>query len=706
MSPTPRRIASLATSLALSALPALAQQGTGRERFVPGPTAFHFAIDDLPALLAGTAGTPLGKLFAEPDVAAALAAMLAERDRRVAAELAIGDELIALEPHALGRTELIARALDVAGWRSLKSLARLAQIDPNDGERWRTHDVLLIEPADGHEAALVTAFDAAFKDLQARVGGDAKGEQTIDGHAAVVLPDNADAAEFSAQRNGTWYLHLPGQLALGTGKPAERGACSAVTAPAPGVTIAAAVQTFLGFSEPNDEVSAAMQAMGLDHCTQIGWALHQTGALVQTEVTAALDGKPGGILGALLDGMAPSVDQPLPANGLLQVRCAFDVGALLAAIDQLLALNQGPTLRQLGLDEDLRKAWTGGVALGLTAPAPGGLVPRMFLSLGVADEPALGRVLDRLCQMAGVATKPITLESVPCTQLDLPDAPPAIKVCYTVRDGVLHVAESGLSLRALLKAGKDGAPRALDVGDAPRPTGKGAMVPSFDLRFDAGAIYRALDEIWIPLLEKAAGMDDEWRPLVKRDQMPDADTVVPHLGKGRGVLRRDAKQLAIAMSGTLGGPEVTALMASFPTALSGQFARNAAWQQREMITRIATAKINTIYTAIHAFEQRTGKRPRTLGELVPSGDLKDVRWLSMPGDGPSEPVLQDGKEIGRSSFRYFPDGVKVTPDDTEVTAILISLAPGYQRRLVIDEHGSLHTPWNELANQAIDEIGK
>lgn len=715
MRQTPRTLLRLAATLTALLGTAEAQQTkpAATTRFVPAASMARFAIRDLPALLAGTQGTALGDLFAEPEVAATVQAMLTVREQRIAEWRQLIDGLEEYEPHGVSRADLVSRALYSIDWRELVTFERLAQLqeEGEDGERWRNHELVLVETTPAAEARLAAALASVAKELQTRTGGEATGDQKIGDHDAVVLPAIEDDSDsYSASHAGAWFLHLPGQFAFGTGKPAERGTCREVAAAEPGITLAMDLLRYVGMMSgvltANDEALRALHAFGLDKAGEFSWRIHQAGKLTQSDLTLALDGKPGGLLGALLDGMAPTVDQPLPENGLLQLRCAFDVGALVTSIDELLVLGEGPSLHDLGIDEDLRRAWTGGVAFGLTAPAAGGMVPRLYLSLGIVDAEAAGRVLTKLLQLAEIPFKELKLENVACTQLQIPNAPTAFQPCYGIRDGVLHIAESGLSLRGLFKAAANGAPKALDIGEAPRPAGAGSMVPSFDLRFDTAAIYRALDEIWIPLLETTQSLSEYWRPLVQRDQMPDTDVVTKHLGKGRGVLRRGPQGLSIAMSSAVGGPEVATMLASFPTGLSGQFDSASRWQMQSLATRIAHGKATAIHAAIAAFEKRTGKRPQSLGELLAAGDLADARLLVVPGDNPAEPVLHDGKEVGRSSFRYFPAGVKVTPEDSEVTAILISLKAGYQERLVVDEHGGIHMPYNALATEPIDEIGK
>ena len=65
-------------------------------------------------------------------------------------------------------------------------------------------------------------------------------------------------------------------------------------------------------------------------------------------------------------------------------------------------------------------------------------------------------------------TKRVRYSGIECTVLKIPDMPNGIQPAFCRVDGMLHLAESALSLRALLKV-QDKVTVAMDVGDAPLP---------------------------------------------------------------------------------------------------------------------------------------------------------------------------------------------------------------------------------------------
>ena len=110
----------------------------------------------------------------------------------------------------------------------------------------------------------------------------------------------------------------------------------------------------------------------------------------------------------------------------------------------------------------------------------------------------------------------------------------------------------------LLQARSEDAPGLLDVGDAPLPTLAGEVQDNFDLRFDAGAIYRSVHEIWRPMLMLAltaasAGADSGAEPLLEADDMPDTNEVAALLEFAPGGDRFEAMGAStVVVAGTPG----------------------------------------------------------------------------------------------------------------------------------------------------------
>src|SRR5262249_54851509 len=145
-----------------------------------------------------------------------------------------------------------------------------------------------------------------------------------------------------------------------------------------------------------------------------------------------------------------------------------------------------------------------------------------------------------------VTRKEVTYEGTSCTVLTISGAPAAFRPTYCTIDGVLHVAESALSMRAFLKA-RAGGGGAMAIGDAPVPAGDGDLLPTFDVRCDEQALYRAFHAVWLPLV-KLIPFDDDM-PLLRPDEMPAPDAVLPLLSRSRGVLRRQGKTYRLQQQG-------------------------------------------------------------------------------------------------------------------------------------------------------------
>jgi hypothetical protein len=679
-------------------------------RFVAKDPMVRLRVDDLPALLAALPQTRLGKLFAARDVAAAIEQ---GRSNYVAKQMRWAhavDRLLELDPARATVEMLVQREVIDLDWRDLASAAlmatRLGDVDRNG-----VQTTMVIEPLAAVEGRLAQRFERLTGRLRT-IAADADhpanlqlGADKVDGLPALVLSprDGQDERWRYGPPPGAWLLHVPGQFVGGDGKAERVGRCvarRASDAAVPGISLQIDMLAYMdmlgGIGAGDPSVVAVMRALGLDIVRKFDWQLRLHGALLQDDIGLAVDGKPGGVLGALLDGMAPLVDQPLPEHGLLQLRAGFDVPTLIVAIDELLQQAEMPTLGEMGVVEDLRRAWTGGVALAVVRPAPGGLVPRLYASFGIVDQDAFSRLIARLHELPGLQPKQVTYEGKTCVQLRLDGAPPALQPSYCLQDGVVHFAESGISLRAMLKAAGGGAPPALDVGDAPRPDGPGAALPGFDLRFDGAAIHSALHELWLPIADTFIPMNDSMQPLVPMEGMPEPSAVAPHMRPGRGVLRRSPERIVLSMSGTAGGPELHVLLAAHGPLLSGPMTWSWKWQTEALQYELATIQLQRLHAAIGTFQQRTGKVPDSLGELLAAGDLADATLLRLPDDEETEPVVHEGKEVARTSFRYFPDGEKMSPQGQEIVARATSLRKLGWRRIVLADDGTLHDSWEAM----------
>lgn len=697
---------------AFSSLAPLTAQGDSFG-FQPKRTPMvRLAVHDAPGLLAALPDLAIGRLFAEADVARAIGLGRDAYVAKVQRWSAALDRLAELDPARVTFEGLVQREVMALDWRDLHGAELLGTLAEN-ASPFGIQTVLLVRPTAASEARLAPRFEGLLTRLREleTTQGDANqvtiAADQVDGHPGLVLAPGGEPQEFPGYGPppGGWFVHAPGLFAGGDGALERAGTLAVQPVAAPGITLAV---DFVGYlrmlssfgmtpgGAQGDPFDATLRALGVDGCRRLLWQLRPDGERLLDELSLELPDRPGGLLGALLDGVAPPVAQPLPERALLQLRLAFDVGTALAAVDDLLTVAELPTLGELGLVDDLRLAWTGGVALALVRPAPGGLVPRLYASVGIVDHDALGRLLARLETAGEFQRKDVTYEGQPSVQLRIDGAPPALQPSYCVQRDAVHFAESGISLRALLKAQKNGAPPLLSVGDAPRPGGEGAIVPGVELRFDGAEIHAALHELWLPLAEATAAFGSDAAPLVARADLPEPEIVAPHLRKGRGVLRRGPDRVTLAMSGTAGGPELHALLFAYGSLLSGPMTGSWRWQTDELLRDVARLQLPRLHAAVEAFAQRTGKPPASFGELLAGGDLDDPRLLVLPGDTATQAVEHDGKEIARTSFVYHPDGKKTEVNGEEVVVRFAILSPLGWQSLVLDTSGTLHDVWGDF----------
>ncbi len=685
----------LAPSFALPLVATLATAQDPPRRFVFERPMVRMAVHDLPGLLATLPSTKTGKLFAEPEVTAAFTTAVENYTATVRQWRAAVDELEAVSPAALDPGLLAKRAIYSIDWRDVHSASVCGWISEATFE---SRTSISLEPLPQAEERLATHFAEIADRIGAAYGDAGKPEQVIDGFKARVL---------GQAHGGSWYLHLPGQFVGSEGSPEGAGRCRPLAPPPAGVELEIDLAQYMApsvaFGSAPGSANPLLAFFGIDDETILTWTASLRPDAVRDEIALSTK-EPTGLIGALVHASAPLVDQRLPEQALLQVRCALDVRETIAAVDHLLVAAELPTLGELHVAEDLHRAWSGGVTLAMARPPFGALVPRLYASFGIVDEEAATRLLERLCQMPGIQAKAAKFDEHACMHLRIPGAPAGFQPAFCRGDGVVHFAESMNSLRALLKADAIGAPRALDVGDARVPDGKGAPLPNFDLRFDGPAIHAALSEVWLPFANTFGISFGPMRPVMTINQMPDAEVVEEHLGRGRGAIRRLPDRLVLASEGVAGGPLLQAFTAALGPVIATRATSMWSWEIDEVRGRTIAAKLRAIHAAIQAFRTRTGARPASLAELAASPDLPD-RSLLLVGDDPlAEPLVVDGKEIGKTSFRYYRDGLKASPEGQEMNLHLVAISPMQWRRHAIAIDGTPVEGWGDFRSQTIDEI--
>ncbi len=681
----------------------------GPPTFVPAPHLARFVAEDVPSLRAQLPDSAIGKLLAEPETAAAFAAGLAKYRRLAAAQRSLLDAVVAspppeLEPWIVSQLPVqlgwrIVAGLDLADLqraellalatteeRSIPATVLTVACGPRAQGRWAAHFAR-------HEKELAT-YSLLARDLEAKFAGFPVAlwkPATPDGEAA----NEAQLAGLIP--SSYWLLQLPGVFALGTDAPEACG----TYAPAPARTSAQVLmemdaQAYVAmFTRQMGGAPPEFRALGLDGLRTLRWRLRFADGLLRDEIELALADEPSGAIGAILTGKGALPAQALPDVALAQLRCTFDTNLLVTALEGMTGASMRDELRAA-----LTKGLTGGIALGVSAPAKGSLIPRVFLSLGIADEAALDQALTMLVKDR-VTTRTITYEDIECMVAQVPDAPAGFAPTWCRVAGVLHVAESGLSMRAFLKARAGGA-TAMDVGDAPIPAGDGEPLPNFDLRWDEGAIYSAFHANWLPLLKLVPGLFQQ--PLLDSAAMPSPDAVAPLLRKARGVLRRDGTTFTLQQAGALGGLHTGALAMLWGPLLSGLFHHD--WMHDQVRTALAKGRLQAAWTALEAFREQHGRWPKDLAELITDRKLP-ADALLLPGDAAPEAVpMPDGRGDVRSSFRYFASPVAVNVNGTDHKLLLIAIAPSRYGRPMLGDSGAQPEAWGEPSTCPIDDFGK
>ena len=406
--------------------------------------------------------------------------------------------------------------------------------------------------------------------------------------------------------------------------------------------------------------------------------------VIQLEVAVAENGRN---LLELVDGSDPCIAQALPKGAILQFRADLELVKLADMASDLFG-------EQAMLLDAAAPLLDGRMALGLTAPAKGGLIPRIYLTLGVAKPTKLAEFLNGLVAMAQDSRK-VTYGGIECTILPIPGLPQGVQPTFCHIDNRLHVAESPLSMRAFLKAQTGGA-TAMPVADAVQPeltTGK--QLAGADLRCDLAQLYRTLYDVWLPLYQLSDGLS------IGFDDLPDPDEVDEHIGALHGVFGRDDDRLTMAHVGPVGGPFTGAYLILGGTMLPSTMQTSSSVLRSEL----AKQKLENAWQILQDFEQRHQRRPRDLAEFFLAGALPDDALL-MPGDESPEVLELPGKRRVSVSFRYFPEPAAVSIFSRKSAVLFIECAARGTGRYVLEDNGRARSIWGDDARKPIDSFGK
>ncbi|MFN7587222.1 MAG: hypothetical protein ACK5UQ_01725 [Planctomycetota bacterium] len=637
--------------------------------------------DEVPTLANQLPSSALGRLLAEPDVAAVWQ-LGQERLQRMRARRQLVADAVAKLPQPNGEIERPGQGVDQL------ALETLLRVEWSDVRSFRFVGLMkegrqvpigagVLRCPPKAEGRLTRQFEATAKVLADNPQLKAVADAKVEGFPAHVftVADDSDADRWPGYEPlGVWMLHLPGTFAFGEGTPADCGTIGAAPAAPAGIGLAMNLQAYLGIMTRGfgGGMPQELTALGVDQLQTFDWRGRFVGEHVLEEFELAFADKPVGLAPALWGGSAPLPKQALPEGAMLQLRIAADLPKLLALAGEVGVALPPPVA------EALPKALTGGIALGVSAPPKGGLVPRMAATFGVADAAALQDALKQFLP-PDVKTKQVQLEGVDCTSLLLDDLPPALRPTWCLVDGQLHVAESPNSLRDLLRAQKTGA-EAMAVGDAPVAAGADEPMPSVDVRADLAAAYAAFHGTWLPLYELAeAASPMASKALLPRKDLPEPAVVGKHLGSVRGVMRKTTKGYVLQFQGPVGGPLAASFAATYGPMLSASMHRDYRTEQKEL--QIAQHLATEVWPKFEAFHKANNRWPKDLAELFVDQKLA-ADALLIPGDTDAEEVAMpagDARTV-RSSFRYHPEAPMRVLEGNEENVLLSSVRVlGWQR---------------------------
>ena len=665
--------------------------------FVPKqPLMAEFRVEDVQGLLLAAQQTTLGRLAALPEARSAYDLAVQRLEAREQRDRLVREAAAALGIHA--RVDVPTPAdFGLLGVQSF----RLSAIAPEGPARVPMR-VFAIAPTPRAEGRLALVYERLLARLEGNPRWQPADSVRLDGgpinaYRAVPTGENQQVSPFEYQ--GAWQARLPGLFLFGDETPDQCGALQAAGTPRRDVALTMHMAGYLKmFQGQGGTLPPEFTALGFDALKTFEWRVSLQGEDVLDEHSIELDGAPRALMATLLQGTAKLPPQALPGDALFQLRCALDLRALWGTLPGLMGQKeQIPAELQRGLES----AFTGGIAIGVTAPAKGGVIPRLFVTAEIADPAAVAQLL---AQVPAEQKKQVTYEGVECTVMTIGNLPPALQPTICVHEGLLHLTESPRSMRTFLQTRKTGG-EAMDIGAAPLPEGPGEVLPSFDLRFDCAAMYRAFYELWLPLYELQVAVTNPTAVRISRDEMPEPAALESLLGKGRGILRREGKRYLLQQRSALGGVELAALAMTAGPIVMAEAASNTGRQN--LLSQIGEKKLAEAWPILSSYHTKNGHWPATLGELFQDRRLADDALL-LPGDELAEPVVLpagDTRTI-RSSFRYFPETVVVNRGGQQSALLLVSIQPAPYRRAALADSGEQPMLWGTVSSQPIDAFGK
>ncbi|MFK7741324.1 MAG: hypothetical protein AB8H80_13470 [Planctomycetota bacterium] len=521
----------------------------------------------------------------------------------------------------------------------------------------------------------------------------------IDGFpvAAFALPE--DVAEKQSEQWGVdagnvgrWFLQVPGAVMVGAGQLPKGHVDLRPEAVPPGMHYDFEIKDLVASLPARD----AMPRLIFDGLVRSRMQFMCEGDLIREQLEFEVE-KFGGITipDILIANEGALLPQGLPKGAMAQLRCRLDMGKLRELVDAASEIESPPP----PFVADLLGCLDGRVAIGVAAPARGALIPRIYASLGLRDEEAFEAGLKQIAAM-GLTIKELELGGVACRVLKVPDMPPAVQPTFCIIDGVLHIAESGLSMRAFLKAqgaaGNAEGDVAMVLDDPVVPSDvPGERLQHLDLRVSPAAAYRAFYECWLTPLRMSMGNRGS---LLSADDMPEPADYAAIAPDVQVVAFRDGKRIGLHSVGALGGPIATIWSAVVSQA--GPSSNGPDWATSGVL---GMHQGQMVSDALQRFEDNNGRRPKDLAELFVAEAWPDDA-LVFAGDPAPDELKLPGERTVRSSYRYFPEPVTVDVFGLERKALLIRIEAGVPGRVMVDDAGGVHLIYGDAGDADIESF--
>lgn len=309
-----------------------------------------------------------------------------------------------------------------------------------------------------------------------------------------------------------------------------------------------------------------------------------------------------------------------------------------------------------------------GLALGIAAPPPGSLLPRIALAMRIRDGDAVLALLRRHAADGRSPRVELRHEGgVEFGVVPIAGAPPTLRPTLCVCGDVLLLCDSPSTLQ-LVRAGSNSTEDVFADATAPACAAPAGAALLGECWFDCEAISRQTAKSWNlrlvanllqPLL---VGPNVRVEPLLSRDELPDLDVLAPILGRGRAVFYATADEIGMRVRAPVLGPLLTAAVTSSLDLLPELLPAMLESMQRKLRARATEARARRLGEALRRFRaEHDGALPGAIGDLVqllPPGDHEPLRAPHDPLAQQQPAVFADGRRVQMPcSFQLAPAGM-------------------------------------------------